>query len=158
MSIFFSASEIFQFAIKIEENGEEFYRLIAEKTEAAEVKNIFAYLAGEEAKHKTIFQDMLGRVEKYEPPESYPDEYFAYLKAYASELVFTKEKKGQVMAGQMKTVPEAIEFGIRIEIDSILYYLEVKNLVPENQKTIIDKIVEEERRHYLKLLAVKKKW
>lgn len=158
MPAFFDASEIIQLAIRIEENGEDFYRLTARKIGSGEIKDIFDYLADEEIKHRQIFQDILSKVEQYEPPESYPQEYFAYLRAYADEHIFTQEKKGQFMAGQIKTAKKAVEFAIGVELDSILYYLEAKNLVPEEQKAIIDRVVEEERRHYLKLVEVKRKW
>jgi len=157
MAVSFNASEILQFAIRIEKNGEEFYRLMAEKLRKKELKDVFNYLAGEEVRHRRIFEDMVSRVQKYEPPESYTGEYFAYLNAYADGYVFTKEKKGKLMAKRIKTAKDAIEFALGAETDSILYYLEARNLVPEDQKGIIDKILEEERRHFLKLSALKKK-
>lgn len=42
------------------------------------------------------------------------------------------------------------------EIESILYYIDAKSLVPEGQRCEIDKIIDEERRHYLKLVDLKK--
>ena len=48
----------------------------------------------------------------------------------------------------------AIQFAIRRELDSILYYEEVKMLVPKHQRRSIDGIIEEERRHYLTLLEL----
>jgi len=59
-------------------------------------------------------------------------------------------------AEKMKSAKEAVEFALGAELDSILYYLEAKNLVPESQKAIVDKVVDEERHHYLKLLEIKK--
>ena len=34
----FDISEVFQLAIRVEENGEKFYRAVAEKTENAKIK------------------------------------------------------------------------------------------------------------------------
>lgn len=158
MATFFNASEILQFAVKIEKNGEALYRCIARNMEQKEVKDIFNYLADEDAKHFKIFGDMVSKIEEYEPPESYPHEYLAYLNAYANENIFSKEKRMELIANNIKTPKEALEFGMRIETDSILYYLEVKNIVPENQRGIIDKIVEEERSHYMRFLELKKKF
>ena len=155
MAKIFGASEIFEFAIRIEENGETFYREMAKKLKHKEIKDLFNYLADEEVKHRKTFENMLSEIEKYEPPESYPGEYFAYLRAYADEHIFTKEKKGNFMAKKINTAKEAINFAIEIELDSILYYLEAKNLVPEYEKNKIDKIIEEERRHYLRLCQIR---
>jgi len=149
------ASEVFEVAIKIEENGEKFYRHAATLTEDADTKAMFTHLAEEEVKHKQTFQGMLSRVEDYQPTESYPGEYLAYLKTYAEGLIFSPEKLEAEFA-KVTTASDAIDFAIQREIESILYYIEAKNLVPQNQRDQIDRIIEEERRHYLKLVGAKK--
>ncbi|MDO9575889.1 MAG: ferritin family protein [bacterium] len=151
----FKASEIYQFAIRIEENGEKFYRKMAEKLENANMKKVFTYLADKEVKHKKTFEDMVSKVEKYEPPESYPGEYFAYLRAYADNIIFSQEKLEEEMS-KIKGAISAIDFAIQRELDSILYYLEMKNLVPESERNLIDGIIEEERRHFVKISGLKK--
>ena len=151
----FEPSEVFQFAIRIEENGENFYRQMAQKFEDEKVKELFSFLADEETKHKKIYAGMVSKMEKYEPFESYANEYFAYLRAYADNIIFTEEKLKEKMS-EIEDVNSAIDFAMGTELDSILYYQEVKNLVPENQRNVIDKIIEEERRHYVKLSDIKK--
>ena len=151
----FEPSEIFQFAIRIEENGENFYHQMAQKFEDEKVKELFSFLADEETKHKKIYEGMVSKMEKYEPFESYTNEYFSYLRAYVDNHIFTPEKLNEEMSN-IKDVNSAIDFAMGTELDSILYYQEVKNLVPENQRNVIDKIIEEERRHYVKLSDIKK--
>lgn len=98
---------------------------------------------------------MLPEIEKYEPPEAYPPEYFAYLRAYADNIIFK--------AGIDKELPEnmdaisAVDFGIHRELDSIAYYYEAKKFVPEVERSLIDKIIEEERRHFVELSELKEK-
>jgi len=156
MSKMFDASEIFQFAIRIEENGEKFYRLMANKFEGGKLKDTFDFLADEEVKHKKTFEKFLAKIENYEPAESFPGEYFQYLRAYADEHIFTKENATYLAVGKIDNEKHALQFAIDREIDSILYYLEAKNLVPDDKKKEIDKIIDEERHHYLKLLEIKK--
>lgn len=153
MGIFFNISEVYQFAIKIEENGERFYRKIANNVKDKEVKELFNFLADEELRHKKIFEENLSKIEKYEPPEIYPGEYFAYLKAYAEELIFPKNIEKEFYK---EDIIEAINFGIRRELDSIMYYLEIKDLIPETQHSELDKIIKEERSHFIKLSNLKK--
>lgn len=156
MSEMFDASEIFQFAIRIEENGEKFYRLMANKFEGGKLKDTFSFLADEEVRHKKTFEKFLSKIESYEPAESFPGEYFQYLRSYADEHIFTKENTTYLAAGKIDNEKHALQFAIDREIDSILYYLEAKNLVSEDKKKEIDRIVDEERHHYLKLLEIKK--
>lgn len=157
MSIFFNASEILQFAIRIEENGEKFYRYAVRIAEDENTKKIFNYLADEEINHKKIFEDLLSRIEKHEPVESYPGEYFAYLRAYVDENVFTNDMLNKEIS-RVKNTLSAISFGIQRELDSILYYHEVKTFVPKSQHDLIDKIIGEERKHFLKLSQLRKKY
>jgi rubrerythrin len=151
----FKASEIFEIASRIEENGQQFYRHAMTVTDDAAIKDMFAFLADEESKHKKTFEGMLAKIESYQPPESYPGEYCAYLRAYAEGLVFSPERMESELAG-ITDAESAIEFALQREIESILYYIEARGFVPENQKLEVDKIVEEERRHYLKLIDAKK--
>ncbi|MGB3477706.1 MAG: ferritin family protein [bacterium] len=146
----FEPSEIFQFAIRIEDNGEKFYRQMAQKFDDPKVKELFSFLADEEIKHKKIYEEMVSKIEKYEPFEAFPGEYFAYLRAYADKIIFTQKKFDEEIA-KIKDINAALDYAINAESDSILYYQEVKNLVPENQRKIIEGIIEEERRHFVKL-------
>ena len=152
--VFFNAAEIYEFAVRIEENGEQFYRRVASISEAPKVRELFTLLADEEIKHKKTFQGLLSKIEQYDPPESYPGEYFEYLRAYADNIIFTSLLNKELPDKIAPAV--AVDFGIRRELDSITYYLEVKNLVPDTQKAKIDAIIEEERRHFLKLSQLRK--
>ncbi|MCK9266325.1 ferritin family protein [bacterium] len=156
MSIFFDISEILQFAIRIEENGEKFYRKISAKVDSKEEKEFFLLLADEEIKHKKIFTDMAESVQKYQPPETYPGEYFQYLRSYADNLVFPAElEKEMVCEDDMDCI---IDFAIKRELDSIMYYLEVKDLVKETQHKVLDDIIREERDHFIRLSRFKKQY
>ena len=157
MPEFFDSSEVIRIAIRIEQNGEEFYRQAAVNIGDVAAKDLFHYLAGEEVKHARLFQKFLEEVEDYTPPESHAGEYMEYLAAYTKDFVFTQEKKGVLAAGSVKGVKEALEFALKVEVDSILYYIEAKNFVPEHKRLVLDKIIEEERRHYLKLWELKEK-
>jgi rubrerythrin len=151
----FNASEIFQFAIKIEENGEQFYKAMKSKFEDKEVKDLFSYLAKEEVKHKEIFQAMLSKIESYEPPESYPGEYFNYLRAYADNLIFNLSKLKEEIS-KINDIFSALDSAIGKELDTILYYHEMMNSVPKEQKEQIGKILDEERRHVVRLSEIKR--
>lgn len=152
----FSASEIVQIGVQIEKNGKDFYVAITESSQRDKVKEVFRFLAKEEEKHIKIFSDILSGFENYEPSEVYTDEYFAYLKALSDTYLFTKENKGKEIARKINDDIQAIDLGIGFEKESILLYLEMKNLVWEEGKAIIDRLIEEERGHLRKLMEIKK--
>jgi rubrerythrin len=153
MSVF-KPSEIFQFAIRIEENGEKYYREMAQKLNDKAVKELFSALADEEAKHKKTYERLVAQIETYEPFETFPGEYFQYLRAYADNHIFTPRMLQKEM-DSITDASSALQFAIQRELDSILYYQEVKKLVPKNQRGTIDTIIDEERRHYVKLTSCK---
>ncbi|MBC8525252.1 MAG: ferritin family protein [Candidatus Cloacimonetes bacterium] len=156
MSNIFNASEIYQFAIRIEENGEKFYRQMAKKLDEPKVKELFALLADDEVVHKKTFKEMLSQIETYEPPESYPGEYFEYLRAYVDNVLFSINKFDEDVE-KIHNALEAIQFAIDKELDSVLYYQEMRNVVLAHQKELIKNIIEEERRHVVKLSEIKRK-
>ena len=151
----FAGSEIVELGIQIEKNGKDFYNTLVSQSKNQRAKDIFKYLEGEEEKHIATFQKILNAVHKYEPPESYPGEYFAYMSALAGEYVFTQKDKGKEIARNTKSDKEAIDLGIKFEKDSIIFYEGMKKVVPEHQGKMVDKLIEQEKIHLYKLLELK---
>jgi rubrerythrin len=157
MSVF-AASDIVEVAIRIEENGINFYKFAERLAKKEEAKKLFAHLAQAEVAHKKTFEGIFAKMEKYNPPESYAGEYNAYLRSYVdNNLIFTKEIMDKQLANVKDTV-SAFDFAMQRELDSILYYHEIKNLVPATQHEAIEKIIEEERKHYTALIDMKKRY
>lgn len=149
----YSADEVLQFAIRIEQTGGDFYRRLAERhRENRRLHDFFTYLAKEEEQHEDVFTDLV-RFMNYEPAEQYNEEYFAYLRTQADNIIFAEEKMGD--AGLIDDVSQALEFAMRREQDSIHYYAEMKNFVHPDGHARLDAIIAEERRHYQELYAMR---
>lgn len=157
MSIF-NPGDILQFAMRIEEDGEMFYRKAALNAETREVRDFFNTMADEEARHKTVFENMLKGIDVNPPAESYRGEYAAYLRDYIDgKAVFTKKEKDRVMSDTFDTLG-AIRFAMGREVDSILYYHEAKQFIDKKHYAEVDRVIEEERKHFAKLAAMEKKY
>jgi hypothetical protein len=91
------------------------------------------------------------------PPEGYDGEYAAYLHNYVdNRLVF----KTDGLAGELGAIKDelsAIDFAIRRELDSLLYYREMRELLPEDRRAAVERIILEERKHFTKLSEMKKR-
>lgn len=157
MGNIFSGSEIVELGVRIEENGRDFYRTLAEKTKNGASRRIFDYLSGEETKHIIIFKKILEKTEKYEPAESYPGEYLAYMRALAEGCVFTQKNKGKEIAQKINGDKEAVAMGIGFEKDSILFYEGMKKAVPEYDHKVINELIIQEQQHLNQLSELKKK-
>jgi rubrerythrin len=155
MEIFLQASDIIQFAIRIEEDGEIFYRKAALMIGDKVTENIFNHLADEEVEHKKIFQNMFSKIEVYSQPESFQGEYLAYLRDYIdNKAVFTKDVKNQQLF-DVHDMMSAVSFAMQRELDSILYYQETKQFLSEKHHEAINRIIKEEMKHFANLAEMK---
>ncbi len=153
----FSASDIVEFAVRIEENGANFYRYAVQLIKDEDGKNIFTKLADEELKHKRTFEKIFAEIEKATPPESYTGEYAAYLHNYVDNNIIFKKEALEAEASKVKDTVSAINFAIQRELDSISYYNEIKVIVPASQHAPVDAIIAEERKHFMILTNLKQK-
>jgi rubrerythrin len=159
MGSLFDATDIVQFAVRIEENGANFYRFAVQLTKDDDVKKIFERLAEEEVKHGKTFSQIFAAMEKSPPPpEMFDGEYGAYLRSYVDNaIIFKKEALDKELALVKDTVG-ALDFAIRRELDSITYYHEIKALLGAGNLDAVDKIIAEERKHYCILTDLKKQF
>ncbi len=151
-----SASEVIELGIQIEKNGKDFYDTLANQSKNQKAIQIFKYLSVQENLHISVFKKMLDTVQGYEPVESFPGEYAAYMNALANEHVFTQAGKGLEIARRVVSDKEAVDLGIGFEKDSIIFYEGMKKLVPEYDWKIIQELIQQEQGHLTQLSDLKK--
>lgn len=156
MGNIFAGGEIVELGVQIEKNGKDFYNTLVNQSKNKKAREIFQYLADEEEKHIATFRKILDSVQKYEPSESYPGEYFAYMNALASEQVFTQKDKGSQIAKNTTSDKKAVELGIGFEKDSIIFYEGMKKVVPEYDLKLVNELVLQEQDHLRRLSDLKK--
>ena len=146
----FNADEIFEMAEQMEKNGAEFYRKAAENVDSEDAKKLLLDLAAMEDDHEKTFQNM----RKSLPAEMKESTVFdpagetaLYLKALVDTKVFFDK---EVDTSSMKSI---LKEAIVAEKDSIVFYLGMKEAVPEKMgKGKIDAIIKEEMGH-IRLLS-----
>lgn len=158
MSIDFNADDIFEMAERIERNGNRFYCKAAENMQDQDAKEVFLDLAAMENEHLKTFTKMKQELshEEIKPTAFDPDDQeLLYLKAMADGNVFNiKANPAGELTGD-ETVSEIISTAIGLEKDSIVFYLGLKELVPENKgRDKIDNIIREEMQH----IAILSNW
>lgn len=155
----FSAKEILEMALRIEENGVEFYTQAGNASKSKKLKELFTFLAEEEKKHIIIFGEMDKSVKNDTKPDTldpYLDEAPLYLEALANSRVFTNKNEGKSLAGKVHNEEEALQTAINMEKDSILFYYELHSAVTNKDKAILESIIKEEKKHLGKLTALQK--
>ncbi len=158
MSISFSGSELINIAIGIEQRGIAFYDIMARSTKNDVAREVFQYLSDMERGHIQTFQDMLSEANKYQfSAAGDEEEYTAYLQSLVDSAVFSEEMATSETVTRAESDVEAIELAIGAEKDSILFYYEMKEIMPQRAQPTVSKIIAEEKSHLRQLSELKKK-
>jgi rubrerythrin len=157
VSVSFSGNELFDIAIGIERRGVAFYDIMTKSTDSPEARDIFQRLADMEREHMQIFKAMRNEAEKLQPTETYEGEHEAYLQALSESAVFTDDVITSELASQADSDMEAMELAINAEKDSLLFYYEMKEIIPRKVQPAVDRIISEEKSHLTQLTALKKR-
>ena len=157
MSISLSGSELIDIAVGIERRGIIFYDVMIRTTEDTAARDVFQHLADMEHEHIRIFQSMLSEADKYQLSETYAGKDDAYLQALLDNTVFTDDMITSEMATQADSDIGALELAITAEKDSILFYYEMKEVIPQLAQPTVNKIIVEEKSHLRQLSELKKK-
>ena len=130
---------IFDCAIKMEEDARGHYEMLAKATTVPELKNIFTLLAGAEKEHYETLKKMRERVD----PAS---AQFASLNDAA--CAFKKLLDRRQLMEELKDDLDAYQHVVKEEGESIKFYEELAAKA-ENEETskLLRMIAEEERRH-----------
>ena len=145
MGIEFNADEIFEIAEQIERNGANFYRKAAETITNEDKKKFLIHLAEMEDEHEQTFKTMRSQLTQDEKimitfdPEGESEKY---LRALADTRIFYEKKIDTT------SLEEIFKTAITAEKDSIVFYLGIKDVVPEHLgKQKLDVIIKEEMGH-----------
>ncbi len=157
MSIVFSPGELINIAIGIERSGITFYDIMARTTENEMAREIFEDFVEMERTHLNLFQDILREVGNDRPPDTSNPEYSGYLQALIDDAVFTNDTIMSEMVTQADSDIKALEVGISAEKDSLLFYHELRTIMPERTIPVLDRIIAEEKSHLQQLTEIKKK-
>lgn len=132
--------EIFEYAMQMEKDGENYYRELSQKTDNPGLKNILTRLADAEVKHYRIFQGMKN-------DEKIPETDVEILSHVKNIFMKMKEEgKPDVDVSQVDLYKKAQE----IEEKSRDFYLEkAKEVGNSHRGEIFLKIADEEKKHYL---------
>ncbi|HHE74897.1 MAG TPA: rubrerythrin [Desulfobacteraceae bacterium] len=150
MNYDFNADEILQMAEQIEKNGAAFYRECAGRVADPTAVQLLEKLAAMEDDHEKTFANIRSQLSVQEKESTTFDpngEAVLYLKALADTKVFFEKS---IDTSNMEDI---LKSAITAEKDSIVFYLGMKDLVPEGLGALrVDAIIKEEMSH-IRLLS-----
>lgn len=150
MFVFGNAEDVFAMAVRIEENGHEFYLGAARRSNEPRAKALFEDLAAMEAGHIVAFKSLRSQLSDASTspmvwdPEGLAE---AYLQAAADTHIFTVETASKRLEAQM-TPQQILDMAIQFEKDSVSFFVGMKEIMADSAgKTEIDKLIRSEMDH-----------
>jgi rubrerythrin len=141
----FNADDIFEMAQQMERNGAAFYKTAAEAIDDESSKKFLLELAKMEVGHEKTFAEMRSTLCDSEKTSTVFDpegESIHYLRALADTRVFFQK---EIDTSSLEAI---LKDAITAEKDSIVFYLGMREAVPENLgRDRLDDIIKEEMGH-----------
>ncbi len=161
MTYDFNAGEIFDVAIRIEENGAAFYRKAAKLQKDSKNEEFLTMLGSMEDRHKVVFVEMKEQITEMESNQTVfdPDnESSQYLLAMADSHSGEGSPAVADRLTGRETIAEILTIARDLEKESILFYVGLRDFVPPKYgQDKIDDIISEERKHVILLDTFLKK-
>ena len=156
----FKMTEFVDMAIKDEDAGASFYQTLAEKTKSPDLKSEYLRIADQEIEHAGLFRAINEELGTENIHEEYPGQYDKYIDSLLENRAMTTPDKAADVARNTTSDREAIAVAIQMEKDTLLFYFEMKEFIPNTHKAVVEKIINEERLHvkdlnYMRELAAK---
>ena len=149
---FFRAADVTELAMELEKSGEVFYRAVAEKASVPSVKALFEDLAAQEVIHLKIFNKLFQKAQgKPFMTDAEWEMYQDYLEATVQSAFFEGADKALSVAGEVEDEKSALVMAIRFEKETMLFFHDLYDAVPESEKETVSKVIDEEKRHVRRL-------
>ena len=133
---------IFEYATRMEKDGEDFYRRLVEQTENKGLETILTMLADDEVKHYTVLEEM---------QSSEPEMAETQILENSKNIFERMRETGQTIdtdVVQLDLYSQAQD----IEQMSIDFYeLKVEEVELDYQRDLFERLAEEERKHFFLL-------
>jgi rubrerythrin len=153
----FRAAEILDMAIQIENQGIAFYDACMKMMDAAELKEVFAFLTEQEHAHLDVFNEMKKDLIDVSLPESFAGEYESHVAAFVRDKVFSTPGAGAEKARSLSDARAILDWAVGFEQASIEFYKLIEDHVRASDKSDIEQIIREEQRHIELLRELKRK-
>ena len=147
----FDEFEAYRIASNIEEDGINFYKMIAERAINPEVRETLEFLLDEEEKHLEFFSDCLDAIRQEKEDVSKEDDSVTSI----DFGIFQPYKRLEDMEKIITNIEKALSLGVVIENKSIEFYAACRlHITNEETKEKISNIIEEEMRHKDKFIQL----
>lgn len=151
----FDVAEVIDMGVEKEKKRRDFYRLVAEKFEQKEIRELFERLRDWEETHIRKFAEVRESVKEPAVAESYPGELEAYMNALIDDKLYDEVSPDQ-FSGNVRDERDAIRYAIGFEKDAILFFNELLRYMKSPEREPVEKLISEEKQHIVYLSELRR--
>jgi len=141
----FSLAEVYDLGIRIEKNGEKFYRDAMKQAWSTPIADMLKMLAEEEVKHVDFFVKRMDAIKQKRENPFLDEMGTSMLRDILGNQTFSLKEAD---VSKIKSVDELVALAIEFEKDTILFYEMVGSFMPDEEpRRELKEIIEEEERH-----------
>ncbi len=141
----FTLHEIYDLAIQIEKNGEDFFRNAEEKISDPSLKALFLWLAEQEVRHGKWFMQKKESSKAGSESLALDEMGSKMLQDIVGDQSFSL---GEVDIDQINKMEDLLSIAVEFEEDTIIFFRMISSLLEDAESLVgLDEIIEEEKRH-----------
>lgn len=141
----FSLAEVYDLGIRIEKNGEKFYRDAMKQAWSEPIAGMLKTLAEEEVKHVDFFVKRMDALEQTRENPFLDEMSASMLKDILGNQTFSLKEAD---VSKIRSVEELVAVAIEFEKDTILFYEMIASFMADEAAVReLKEIIEEEKRH-----------
>ena len=141
----FSIREVFDLAIQIEKNGEQYYRDARQKISNPSLSSLLEWLADQEEKHLSWFSERKEGLETKGDDLELAEMSGSILQGILGDQSFSLKEAD---LSKIDNVEALIQLAIEFEKDSILFYEMIGSFIEDGETSEkLNEIIAEENRH-----------
>lgn len=145
----FSIREVFDLAIQIEKNGEQFYRDAIKRISNPSLKSMLEWLADEEVKHQSWFSERKEGLETKGEALELEEMGSGILQSILGDQSFSLKEAD---LSKIDNVEALIQLAIEFEKDSILFYEMIGSFIEDIETSEKLNAIIAEENHHIELL------
>ena len=141
----FSLAEVYDLGIRIERNGEKFYRDALKEAWSKPIAGMLKCLAEEEVKHVDFFVKRMDALKQKRENPFLDEMGTSMLKDILGNQTFSLSDTG---VSKIESVEELVALAIEFEKDTILFYEMIGSFMTDAEaRRELEEIIKEEERH-----------
>jgi len=150
----FSASQMIDIAIQTEQAGRSFYEAAAQHSDEPQVKSLCQWLADEELTHEQTFRHMGQNLLPEIEPKEWPGERAEFIDALLGSRFMPSPDQAQALVKDMSG-QDILDFALNFEKDTIIFFYEMRDIVPASGVDKVNEIIAEEKAHVSRITKAK---